>query len=75
MIKTACLFGGMVVYSLLSMGVVTLRLPAGVGGQNRLLGHCSGRGYTPAAKALTTPALDDALFISSRRETLAGGQL
>ena len=61
-------------YSYLSMGVTTHRLPAGIGGQNCLLGHCFRRVYTHAAKALVTPAESDALFICSRRETTAGGQ-
>lgn len=50
-------------YSTMSDGVVTSGAPAGVGGRSRLYGHCLGRRYTPAAMALTTPALDGALFI------------
>ena len=44
-------------------GVVTLQHPAGIGGRTCFLGHCLRRGYTPASKALTPPAVDGALFL------------
>jgi len=72
--ERACQMCENVLSSILSMGVTTHRLPAGIGGQNRLIGQCFRRVYTHAAKALVTPAEDVALFICSRCEAMAGGQ-
>lgn len=62
------------VYSTLSGGVVSPGAPAGTGGRSRIYGHCSRRGCTPAAKAHTTPAVNDALFLCPGLWVGAGGQ-
>lgn len=67
----ACLFGGMAVYSLLSMGVITYRLPASKGGRTCIYGRFLWRGLAPAINGLISHATRDALFICPRRETAA----
>ena len=57
------------VYSTMSGGVVSPGAPACTSGRSCIIGHCLRRGRTPASKALTTPALDDALFFCPQPET------
>jgi hypothetical protein len=50
------------VYFSLSGGVVSPDPPACTSGRSFKYGHCLRRRRTPAAKAHTTPAVNDALF-------------
>ena len=67
----ACLFAGMVVHYYLFKGVITLRLPASKGGRTCIYGRFPWRGLAPAPNGLISHATEGALFICSRRETVA----